>query len=444
MTLRKRMIAVGALVAASAITLSGCSGSGSTGGSTPGPVNTDSLKGQTVNISGAFTGDQATAFQADVSKWAQPLGLTVKYNGSNSFQEAIVTQVKGGQAPDVAIFPAPGVLKGLISQGAVPLDSLIDVKSTIADEPAGLTGVATAGGKTYGLPYSVNTKSIVWYNPAAFKKANYTVPTTDQELTALSAKIVSDGTGYPWCVGDKDGWPMTDWLEQYVLDYGGTSQYQQWIDHTVKFSSPLVTKAATKVADMLFQQGQVNGGQAGIIATPFGTAGNALFSSGKAKGQCFMMRQGSFMAGPGFFPDTYQKQAASGDTTNLNTFPLPAAEGGQAGTIAGGDYVGAFKNNDAVKAVVGYLTGKDFGTNGYAKSWTPHISAHSDYTYSNGLQSAFAKSITGAKAIAFDASDQMPGAVGSGTEWTQLTAWAGGKQDLATTLKNIDASWPSS
>jgi alpha-glucoside transport system substrate-binding protein len=38
----------------------------------------------------------------------------------------------------------------------------------------------------------------------------------------------------------------------------------------------------------------------------------------------------------------------------------------------------------------------------------------------------------------------MPGEVGAGTFWQDMTAWISGQQDLDTTLTNIDASWPSS
>ena len=440
MTLRKRAIALGALVTGTAIALTGCSGG------SPGSSDTGSVKGQTVNISGAFTGTQATAFQADVSAWAKPLGITVKYNGSDSFQTSIITQVKGGQAPDVAIFPAPGVLKGLVSQGMVPLDDLIDVKKVTSDEAVGLPEIAQVGGKTYGLPYSINVKSLVWYDPAAFKSAGYTVPTTDAELTALQSKIISDGKGYPWCVGDKDGWPMTDWLEEYVLRYGGLQQYNDWITHKVLFDSPLVKKAADKVSSLIFSPGAVNGGNTAITATTFGNAGNNLFVTGKAKGQCFMMRQGTFITG--FFPKDIQAQIAKNDTTNVNAFPLPTpADAVTSGTLGGGDIVGAFKNTAAVKAVVNYLVGKDFATHGYAKDWSSHLSPHNDFDtslYASPFQKVAATAVSSAKAFGFDASDQMPGAVGSGTEWTQLTAWVSGKQTLDQTLKAIDASWPSS
>jgi alpha-glucoside transport system substrate-binding protein len=44
----------------------------------------------------------------------------------------------------------------------------------------------------------------------------------------------------------------------------------------------------------------------------------------------------------------------------------------------------------------------------------------------------------------FDGSDQMPAEVGTGSFWKEMTAWISGDQDVDTTLKNIDESWPSS
>jgi alpha-glucoside transport system substrate-binding protein len=449
MRLRKRVLVLGAMTVGTALALSGCSGGGSSSSGGSGGSGGGGATG-TVNISGAFTGTQATAFQNELNTWSKGpgKGITVKYNGSNSFQTAIVTQVKGGQAPDVAIFPQPGVLKGLIGSNMVALDDLIDLKSATSDMPTGLPEIARVNGKTYGLPYSINLKSLVWYNPAAFKKAGLTVPTTDAELTALEDKIISGNKGYPWCVGigsqGSNGWPMTDWIEQYVLDYGGLPQYNKWITHAVKFDSPLVKKAANKVSSMLFKTGAVNGGGKAIASTDFGAAGNNLFKTGgKSVGQCFMMRQGSFITG--FFPKDIQAQIAKNDTSNANVFTLPAPAGSTAGLLGGGDIVGAFKNNGAVKKVVDYLVGKDFGSRGYAKQWSAHLSPHKSFDaskYATPFQKAYAKSLGETQAFGFDASDQMPGAVGAGTEWSNLTQWTAGQQSLDQTLKAIDASWP--
>lgn len=443
MKLRKRTAAV-AVAAAIGLSLAGCSSGGTSSGSSSGS------SGGTVTISGAFTGAQATAFQNDVTAWAKGKGITIKYSGSNSFQTSIVTQVKGGQSPDIAIFPQPGVLKSLISQGMVPLDNMVDVKSVTSDEANGLADIAKVNGKTYGLPYNINVKSLVWYDPAAFAAHGYQVPKTDAEMMALQNKIIADGTGYPWCVGiasqGSNGWPMTDWFEEYVLRYGGLTKYNQWITHQVKFDSPLVKKAAAKVQSMIFAPGAVDGGGKAMASTDFGTAGNNLFvNGGKSAGQCYMMRQGTFITGN--FPQNIQDQIAKGDLSNVNAFPLPTPSGSvTSGTLGGGDIVGAFKNSPAVKQVVNYLVSKEFGTHGYSKQWSAALSPHNDFPqsdYSSPFQKVAQQTVKTNAAFGFDASDQMPAAVGAGTEWTNLTQWTAGQETLDQALQAIDASWPS-
>jgi alpha-glucoside transport system substrate-binding protein len=47
-----------------------------------------------------------------------------------------------------------------------------------------------------------------------------------------------------------------------------------------------------------------------------------------------------------------------------------------------------------------------------------------------------------ASAVRFDGSDLMPGQVGAGSFWKEMTSYVSGKSDLATAMKNIDATWP--
>ncbi len=65
--------------------------------------------------------------------------------------------------------------------------------------------------------YKTDVKSIVWYPVAAFEEPGYAVPTTWDELTALSDQIIADGNGNPWCIWiesqEADGWVATDWME---------------------------------------------------------------------------------------------------------------------------------------------------------------------------------------------------------------------------------------
>jgi len=435
MKLRGRILAVSSVVALSAMALSGCSGGGGGGGA----------DGE-VEILGAFTGDQAKAFQTELDEWGKDSGISVNYTASDAFQTAVVTRVTAGDPPDIAIYPNPGVLKQQ-TDSLLPLDDLVDVDEVAADEAEGLADLATVDGKTYGLPYSINIKSLVWYNPAAFSKAGYTVPTTDDEMMALTEKIKTDGTGYPWCIGieagGSTGWAATDWLEEYVLRYGGIDEYNEWITHDILFDSDLVKEAGEKFGDIALTEGNVNGGGPAIATTNFGTAGNQLFVDGKEAGQCFMMRQGSFIAD--FFPDEIKAQIAEGDYTNVDVFPLPTpSDADTNGVLGGGDLVGAFSDGENAKKVVEFLVSSDFGTKGYA-SQAIFLSPHSDFDaalYTSKFQTAAAEAVAGAEVFGFDASDQMPGAVGSGTEWTNLTEWITGQKTLDEALKDIDESWP--
>ncbi len=53
-----------------------------------------------------------------------------------------------------------------------------------------------------------------------------------------------------------------------------------------------------------------------------------------------------------------------------------------------------------------------------------------------------AEIIQNATAVRFDGSDLMPGQVGAGSFWKEMTSYIAGAVDLDTALKNIDATWP--
>ena len=78
---------------------------------------------------------------------------------------------------------------------------------------------------------------------------------------------------------------------------------------------------------------------------------------------------------------------------------------------------------------------------------TSFLSPHKDFDvslYKGGIAQQVAKLTYASSIFLFDGSDQMPGAVGAGTFWKDMTAWISGQEDLNTALKNIDNSWPSS
>jgi alpha-glucoside transport system substrate-binding protein len=397
----------------------------------------------TVTIYGAFSGDQAKGFQGELNTWSLSSGVKVKYTGLNDFNTAITVKVNGGQAPDIALWPQPGGLLGISSKlkplASIPGFNLSSVQSTLIP---GWDKLAVKNGKIYGLPVGANVKSLVWYNPAAFKSAGYTVPTTDAQLTALVAKIKGDGK-FPWCAGIESGgatgWYATDWLEEYVLKYGGTANYNKWWQGKIKFNSTLVKKAANRVAKELLTPGNVQGGGTAIASRFFGEATTQnLFVNDT--NQCFMLKQGSFITD--FFPQAIKDEYKAGNYKHVGFFPVPTPAGGVNGVLGGGDIAGVFHSTPAVAKVLSFILSDKLGRAGWANSGF-FLSAHKTFPnslYPTTIQQKIGKTLASASAFGFDGSDAEPAQVNS-TEWTALTSWFSGSKTLVEALNAIDAAY---
>ena len=396
---------------------------------------------ETVTVYGGFGGAQAEGFQAELDAFGAANGLSIKYTILNAFDTDIRVKVKAGQSPDIAMWPQPG---GLLEYASVlePLDTLVDLKAIKATLVPGWDTLAVKGGKTYGLPVSANVKSLVWYNPANFTAAGLTVPKSDADLTKLTATIKAKKLGFPWCVGIESGgatgWAATDWLEEYVLRYGGVATYNSWWKGKVAFNSPIVTKAGKKVAEVMLTAGNVNGGGKSIAATGFGNTA-ALFATDKNK--CFMMRQGSFITD--FFPDAIKAEYKANNFAHVGVFKLPTPAGATDGVLGGGDLAAGFNDKAGTKKVLSFILSDKLGQGTMLSKYPSYLSAHATFPgalYSNPITKSIAGILASAKAFGFDGSDLEP-AIVNATEWKELTNWIAGKKTMKEAFAAIDASW---
>jgi len=396
-----------------------------------------------VTIFGGFGGDQAKGFQAELDAFGAANGIKVTYTTLAAYDTDIRVKVKAGQAPNIGMWPQPG---GLLEYASVleQIDGLksVDLASIKKSLVPGWAGLATKGGKTYGLPVSANVKSLVWYNPANFKAAGLTVPTTDAEMTALTSKIKSKKLGYPWCIGIESGgatgWAATDWMEEYVLRYGGEAQYTAWWKGKLPWSSATVQKAAKKFASVALTAGNVNGGGKAIAATSFGDTAN-LFKTDKSK--CYMLRQGSFITD--FFPDAIKAAYKANDFTNVGVFKLPAPAGTTDAVLGGGDLAAAFDDKAATQKVLNFILSDKLGQGAMLKTYPSYLSAHKTFPsagYTNPITKNIASILATAKLFGFDGSDLAP-AVVNATQWRELTNWISGKKTQKEAFAAIDASW---
>ncbi len=102
-------------------------------------------------------------------------------------------------------------------------------------------------------------------------------------------------------------------------------------------------------------------------------------------------------------------------------------------------------DSDSTKEAMKILASTEIGNE--AAPISSFISPHTDFDaslYPSEITKSVAEVAYSSTAFLFDGSDQMPGEVGAGSFWKEMTAWIANQQDLDKTLKNIDASWPAS
>ncbi|MEO7942994.1 MAG: ABC transporter substrate-binding protein [Marmoricola sp.] len=372
---------------------------------------------------------------------AKAKGLTIKWQKVTNINQLIMQKIQANDTPDIAFIPQPGVVADIVKRGkAFPLDNVMDMASLKSSMIPGTLEAGTVNGKLYGLLVSASNKSLIFYPKKAWAKAGYTAPDSIEALNTLTDKIKSDGNT-PWCMGTESdtatGWAATDWFEDLIMRVGSTQDYKDWVTHKIKFDSDVVKKAAAEFEKLLFTEGNVLGGRKGISSNNFGTAGNPMFD---AKPGCWMYKQGSFITG--FFP---KKIVANLDEeVGVFGFP-PATAGGDNPVLGAGDMATMLDDSASTKSVMKMLSEADIGNDAAGSS--SFFSPHKDFDvskYPNDVTRQVAKVAYDSTEFLFDGSDAMPGEVGAGTFWKDMTAWISGQEDLDTALKNIDESWPAS
>jgi alpha-glucoside transport system substrate-binding protein len=409
-------------------------------GDNNGAVEQSENKG-TVNVLSALSAEEGEALQKLIDKMITPeVDYKVEIEASEQFEEQFQIRSEGGTL-DLILLPQPGALPEKAQSGtAVSLEdmgfNMTDLEGTFG---AYYLSLGEVDGEHYGFPTNANYKSMVWYAKDDFDAAGYEVPTTWDELIALSDKMVADGNT-PWCVGFESGtatgWPATDWLEEIVLKTGGVDKYQEWATHQIPFTDPIVKNAAEMFGQIMFTDGYVLGGAKNTTALAFGDAPAPMFNDPPG---CFMHHQATFISA--FFPEG----AEAG--VDYDWFPFPAID--TSDTLFAGELAVAFDNRQEIKDFLERFSAEDVqcamaGDPGLGRL-SPNVNVGED-CYANPILGEASGILAEALANGtggFDAGDQMPAQVGSGSFWTGMVEYMQkGPGSLDQVLADIDASWP--
>ncbi|NJD27170.1 MAG: carbohydrate ABC transporter substrate-binding protein [Chloroflexi bacterium] len=408
--------------------------------------------GKSVNIQTQWVGGEGVNFAAALADFGAATGITFKIDSIASSHETILrTRIEGGTPPDLAVLAQPTAVVAYGKDGKlVDVAGFMDAKK-LGDEHPATIGPVSDGGHVWGIPYKADVKSTVWYPIKAFAAKGYAVPTTWDELIALSDKIKADGS-HPWCAsaggpGTATGWQITDWVEEVVLKTQGLDYYNKWITHEVKFTDPGIKAAFDRVAQILFTDGYVDGGGTAIVNIDQKTPMDPMFNDDTANPGCWMQKIPTWY-GPDFFPD----QRTSGQPSkyiigeDIGIFAFPTIDPAFKGAEGSGDTVIMMNDRPEVRAVAEFLATPE-GIQNWIRAGSAISSNQTTPAewYAGAYKlSVAADIVANADFIGFDASDLMPASVGAGTFWTQTVDWANNNgSNTDAVLQAIDDSWPS-
>ncbi|SDQ24253.1 ABC transporter substrate-binding protein [Microbacterium sp. cf332] len=436
---RYRLLAPVALMGAAALVLAGCAEGGTEGDGGSGEAKT------TVRISGGITGGEATALNESFTQFTEDTGITVEYTGDKSFEGNIVTKVTGGDSPDIAIVPQPGLLKTLVETGKV-LPAPEAVESAVDENwSPDWKQYGTFDDTFYAAPMLANLKGYVWYSPKQFAEWGVEVPKTWDQLLALTDTIVEKTGGPAWCAGfasdAASGWPGTDWIEDLVLRQAGPDVYDQWVAGDVAFTDPQIKSAFDAVGEILLNPEYVNAGYGdvkSINSTAFGDVAAAV-----AGGTCALTHQASFLSAN--FLDVQTADGATPEVApdgDVYAFLTPGYTEGELQVEGGGEFVAAFSDDESTQKVLEFMASPEFADARVKLGGVISANKNADPSLASSefLQEAMTTLQDETTVFRFDASDLMPSTVGSGSFWKGMVDWIDGK-DTDTVLSDIQAGY---
>jgi alpha-glucoside transport system substrate-binding protein len=380
-------------------------------------------QGDTLSLLYQWSGTEESNLNKILKPLADACGITLKPESTRD-QALLDTRVKAGTPPDIAFWNITqlqqyqDILKPMDSLG-VNADNYADTWKTLG----------TVNGKWLGLPVKTDIKTIIWYSPANFQALGYTVPKTWDELNTLVEKMVADKQ-VPWSMGfesgDSTGWTGADTIEDILLVQKGPDYVNGLITGKTPYNDAGVQAAWQTYGKWAKDAKYTVGGAQGTLSTAFNDAIFKVFSDPP---QAMMVRQSGFAGGS--IASQYPKLKYG---TDYDFFQVPDAQGMQAGF----DWMMAFSDKPAVKALVAYLS-SDYGGQMWAQTGfdlTPNKAGQGAYT-----DPALKKKgdlLYSAKTIVPSIGDVIPGGFGT-AQWKGIVSYVNGG-DLNSTLSSLAAA----
>jgi alpha-glucoside transport system substrate-binding protein len=376
--------------------------------------------GDTISMIYQWADTEEAALNSILQPLVDACGIVLQPESTRD-QGLLDTRVQGGNPPDIAFWNITQ-----LNQYQDSLQAMDELGADMDAYNAELLGPATIGGRWLGLPVKADVKTIIWYSPAVFDAFGYSVPTTWDELEALVEQMVTDGN-VPWAMGfesgDATGWTGSDFIQDILLVQQGADYVNGILDGSIPYNDEGVVQAYQLYGQWATDPAYTVGGAQGTLSTPFGQALLLPFSDPP---EAMMVKQSGFTGGEvkAAFPDLEFG-------VDYDFFQVPGTEVVQGGA----DWMMAFNDTPAVRALVTYLSSAQGGANWAAANFGLSPNQGAVGNYSDPTQAKLGEILAGASGLVPDIGDTIPSGFGS-AEFTAITNFVNG-EDLAEELDQL-------
>lgn len=361
------------------------------------------LTGQSIQVAGVWTGSGQADFEKVLRDFEELTGAKVTFFSTGDDIATIIgTQLEGGQPPDVALLPQPGLLVEFAQRGA--LKPIEDIAGDLVSENFATVwrDLGSVDDVLYGVWFKAANKSLLWYNADVFAEAGATAPGNWDELL-VAAQTLYDYGMTPFSVGGDSAWTLTDWFENVYLHSAGPEMYDKLTSHEIPWTDDSVKEALTYLTTV-WQPEWMAGGVQGTLEANHPTGVTRPFLDEPLAAMAY---------GADFSAGAIGNETNSELGTTAQFVPFPSIAGSSPAVVGGGDVAVLFSDSEAARELIRYLASARpaelwAGLGGF----TSPNQAVDLAAYPTDISRQSAQALQQADTFRFDLSDLQPSAFG--------------------------------
>ena len=378
------------------------------------------------------SGGEGASFLQVLEPFTEQTGIEVRYQGvGDDIPTLLRTQYEGGQPPDIAILPQPGIVSDFAELGAlVPIEDFLGETIDANWAPVWRELGTGPDGQLYGLWFKASAKSSMFYKPAEFAANGISPPTTWEELIAISQTLVDAGVS-PICVGGADGWTLSDWFENVYLRTAGPEKYDALTTRQIPWTDQSVKDALATMGLLIGVEEFVAAGSSGALQMGFGDSVKCVFSDDP---QGSIVYEGDFVGG-------VILNETNTTSDGFDFFPFPSIDGSPAAVIGSGDAAVMLVDSPEARMLMEYLATPDAATIWAALGGFLSPNQAMDVSaYPDALAAAHGEMLTQAELFRFDLSDLVGafGATAGSGIWGSLQNWLADPADIDAITQTLE------